>query len=179
MAIRLRTASVDDAQLLATLGARLFEQTFGSANSPEDMASYLADAFSESRQSTELAEPSWRTWIAEDDSGTAVGYAVLIRGSTIENLRGQQATEIRRIYVDASLHGRSVTPDGRRAGQVLIERCVDQAREWSTSAIWLAVWEENAKAIRFYEKHGFQQVGVKTFQLGSDIQHDYVMARNL
>jgi ribosomal protein S18 acetylase RimI-like enzyme len=60
-----------------------------------------------------------------------------------------------------------------------MDRCLDQARQWGCDVIWLAVWEENPRAIRFYEKHGFQKAGVKTFQLGAELQHDFVMARNL
>lgn len=179
MTIRLRTASTDDAPLLSTLGARLFEQTFGPSNTPEDMASYLPGAFNVDLQTEELSDAAWKTWIAEDESGAAIGYTVLIRDSTIEDVEGQHPAEIRRIYVDASLHGRPADADGRRAGQVLMDQCVSQARAWGADVIWLAVWQENPKAIRFYEKNGFQRVGVKTFQLGSDLQHDFVMARNL
>jgi ribosomal protein S18 acetylase RimI-like enzyme len=45
--------------------------------------------------------------------------------------------------------------------------------------IWLAVWENNPRAMRFYEKNGFRVAGKTLFRLGGDIQHDFVMARNL
>ena len=86
MTVRLRTATIDDAPLLSVLGARLFAQAFESENTPEDMAAYLADAFNVRRQAEELAEARRVTLIAEDASGTAIGYAVLIRGSTIESV---------------------------------------------------------------------------------------------
>jgi ribosomal protein S18 acetylase RimI-like enzyme len=37
----------------------------------------------------------------------------------------------------------------------------------------------NAKAIRFYEKQGFNDIGTQTFVLGADVQTDRVMARPL
>ena len=43
--------------------------------------------------------------------------------------------------------------------------------------VWLAVWEHNARAIRFYEKHGFARVGEQLFRLGADTQTDWLMAR--
>src|SRR5262245_2685449 len=100
--IRLRTATINDAELLTELGARLFEQTFGPDNTPEDMQSYLADAFTPQRQALELAESNRMTWIAEDSNGMPVGYAVLIRGETSESVDGNRPAELRRIYVDRS-----------------------------------------------------------------------------
>ena len=45
--------------------------------------------------------------------------------------------------------------------------------------IWLGVWEQNPRAIAFYTKWGFVEVGAQTFRLGSDLQRDLVMAREL
>lgn len=179
MTVRLRTATVDDAQLLSALGARLFAQTFESENTPEDMAAYLADAFNVRRQAEELGESRRVTLIAEDASGTAIGYAVLIREEKVESTAGERPVELRRIYVDSAFHGQAVDGEQRGVGQLLLDACVDQARSWSCDVIWLAVWERNPRGIRFYEKHGFQKVGKKTFRLGADVQHDFVMARNL
>ena len=177
--VRLRTATADDATLLATLGARLFEQTFGPANTAADMAAYLAEAFSPERQAAELAEADRVTWIAEQmGDGAPVGYAVLIRDARVDCVPARRAAELRRIYVDLVGGARS-GPASPGLGALLMERCLDQARAWGCDVLWLAVWEENARAIRFYEKHGFRKMGVKDFQLGADVQHDFIMARNL
>jgi ribosomal protein S18 acetylase RimI-like enzyme len=169
---RIRLASPDDAELLARLAATLFEQTFARDNTAEDMAWYLAKAFSPGVQSAELADESCRAFIAEDDGGSAIGYAMLWRDSRTDGVDARSPAEVQRIYVDRSLHG-------QRVGDALMRTCVDQAIEWGCDVIWLAVWQRNPRAIAFYEKSGFKRVGVKTFQLGSDLQHDYVMARNL
>jgi hypothetical protein len=39
------------------------------------------------------------------------------------------------------------------------------------------VWERNARAIAFYVKCGFRDVGSQPFLVGSDLQTDRVMAR--
>ena len=43
--------------------------------------------------------------------------------------------------------------------------------------IWLGVWEKNPKAISFYKKFGFVEVGDQVFPLGNDPQRDIVMKR--
>jgi ribosomal protein S18 acetylase RimI-like enzyme len=35
--------------------------------------------------------------------------------------------------------------------------------------------EENARAIRFYEKHGFAKVGRKHFTVGGRVEDDWVL----
>ncbi|HEX4683548.1 MAG TPA: GNAT family N-acetyltransferase [Gemmatimonadaceae bacterium] len=169
---RIRLATTDDAALLSRLAATLFEQTFARDNTPDDMAAYLANTFRPDVQSAELAHEACRVWIAEDDEGSAIGYAMLWRDSRIDSVDARLPAEVQRIYVDRSLHG-------QRVGDALMRTCTEQAVEWGCDVLWLAVWQRNPRAIAFYEKGGFRRVGVKTFQLGSDVQHDYVMARNL
>ena len=41
----IRRAAIDDAAALSHLGATTFRETFAGENTPEDMARYLAEAF--------------------------------------------------------------------------------------------------------------------------------------
>jgi hypothetical protein len=41
------------------------------------------------------------------------------------------------------------------------------------------VWERNPRAIAFYHRWGFLDVGTTTFMLGHDLQTDRVMARRV
>lgn len=168
----IRRASVHDAALLAELGARLFEQTFGPMNTREDMEAYLPNAFSCEIQTRELREADRVSLLVFDAHQTAVGYATVRRGSRSNGIVSVRPAEIQRIYVDKSLHGRGV-------GDRLMNSCVDQARDWNADTLWLAVWQENARALAFYKRVGFAVVGVQDFILGSDVQHDFVMARPL
>ena len=44
---------------------------------------------------------------------------------------------------------------GRGAGSALMERCISELKEQGYRKVLLWVLEENARARRFYEKHGF------------------------
>jgi ribosomal protein S18 acetylase RimI-like enzyme len=55
--------------------------------------------------------------------------------------------------------------------------CVDVMTGRRSDVVWLGVWEHNPKAIAFYKKLGFGEVGEQVFPLGSDAQRDIVMAR--
>jgi ribosomal protein S18 acetylase RimI-like enzyme len=169
--LTVRPATLDDAEQLNEAAVRMFESTFGPDNTLEDMASYLASAFTVEKQRAELADPD-RAALILDASGTVAGYATMHRGVRSDGVVGERPAEIQRIYVDRGHHGTG-------AAKSLMDACFAQARQWKCDEVWLAVWERNARAIAFYNKSGFQRVGTQDFKLGSDLQHDHVMARNL
>ncbi|MBV9926225.1 MAG: GNAT family N-acetyltransferase [Acidobacteria bacterium] len=164
-----RRASIEDAKLLADLGAQTFAETFEKDNSPEDMAAYLAESFSVARLTEELTDPLSIFFVAEVE-GRAAGYAKLHSGHVSEGVEGPQPIELVRLYVSREWLGRKV-------GEALMRRCVEEARELGFQTVWLGVWEHNRRAQAFYRKWDFREVGEHIFQLGSDPQRDIVMQR--
>lgn len=165
----IRTATLADAEALAELGTRTFRETFAKDNTPEDMADYLAEHFGGGLQRAEL-EDSAVLFLLLEAQGLPAGYVKLRRGAA--NARGRRPLEICRFYVDRAWHGRGAALELMAAIEALAAR--DGHDE-----LWLAVWEHNARAIRFYEKHGFVRVGEQPFRLGADVQSDWLMARAL
>jgi len=64
-------------------------------------------------------------------------------------------------------------------GAALLEACLDCARSRAFKSIGLGSWKENHRGNAFYAKMQFEILGAKTFALGSDIQEDYVFARQI
>jgi ribosomal protein S18 acetylase RimI-like enzyme len=56
---------------------------------------------------------------------------------------------------------------------------INEAKERGYDSIWLGVWEKNQRAIDFYRRWGFEEVGTHTFKLGTDPQNDFVMELGL
>lgn len=80
--------------------------------------------------------------------------------------------EIEKIYVLGAFHGKKV-------GQILYEKALQIAEVLGLSFIWLGVWEENLRAIRFYEKNGIVAFDKHIFKLGDDEQTDIMMKKQL
>jgi diamine N-acetyltransferase len=76
--------------------------------------------------------------------------------------------EIERIYVQNAYQGLKI-------GKALFDKAVSVAKERKASYLWLGVWEENHKAIAFYEKNGFLAFDKHIFMLGNDPQTDIMM----
>jgi ribosomal protein S18 acetylase RimI-like enzyme len=168
----IRRATSDDASMLAALAARLFAQAFRPTNDPDDIRMHLTETFSPEKQLAEIVDPARAVWIAEDDDGRAVGYAMVRVGVSGPGVVGDRPAEVQRIYADAEWHGRGV-------GAALMRACIDHAVALGCDVVWLGVWERNPRAIAFYEKMGYVAVAKQTFLLGRDLQHDLVMSRAL
>jgi ribosomal protein S18 acetylase RimI-like enzyme len=171
-----RWATADDAGPLARAAATFFLDTFGPHNRAEDMEQYLATSFSEERQRQDLADAANRILLAVTDEGALAGYVHLKVGATPSAARlpngSRSAVEIARLYADRRWHGQGL-------GAELMAASLKAGREWGADTVWLGVWERNARAIAFYEKHGFRVIGEQPFMLGVDRQRDLVMARHL
>ena len=167
--IIIRVARPADAELLARIGSEYFIQAFGAMNTAEDLADYLASAFSAEIQAREIDAVGSMFFIA-DSGGSAVGYARTETSKAPECVSASRPIELVRLYVDAAFHG------GGAAHQ-LMKEVVEHAASDNHDAVWLGVWEHNPRAIAFYRKWGFEIVGTKAFVVGKDAQTDYVMAR--
>lgn len=169
--IVLRRAGPGDAARLATFAAAAFTDSFAAQNRPEDMASYVADAFGEVVQRAELTDPDCTVFIAERD-GELAGYAMLRDGTHPPCVADASAIEIARLYAGQRWIGAGI-------GALLMQRCLVEASSRGRRTIWLGVWERNVRAIAFYQRWHFSIVGSQPFQLGTDRQNDRVMARRV
>ena len=169
--IVVRRATIADAELLAEVGSRTFSDTFAADNTAEDMANYLAKSFGVDKQAAELSDPTIVFLVVEIE-GRMAGYAKLQLGAAPVCVNGQNPIELSRFYVLQDWIGRGVA-------QVLMDECFTAATEADCQTMWLGVWERNTRAQAFYHKVGFETVGTQSFQLGADLQTDFIMMQCL
>ena len=165
--ITLRKATPADVSQLQDIGRQTFAETFGASNSEENMRTYLAEGFAADKLTAELQEPHSAFYFAEQ-AGRVVGYLKVNTGPAQTETQTGNTLEIERIYVLQEFHG-------QRVGQLLYEQALDLARQAQAECIWLGVWEENPRAIRFYQKNGFEAFDKHVFKLGEDEQTDIMM----
>ena len=159
-----------DAPSLAGLAERTFRETYAAFNSAQDIEQYVAGHFGPEQQAVELRDRATVTLVAEAD-GQPAGYAQLRWSDPPPCVAGRVPIEVSRFYVDGPWQGRGLA-------QRLMAATVDAARLEGARTLWLGVWERNARAIAFYAKSGFREVGTQTFVLGSDRQRDLVLVRD-
>ena len=167
--MQIRHATSADAELLSELGARTFHEAFAHDNTPEDIDLYLRTSFSPDIQLQELAQAGVIFLVAESE-GRPTGYAQLLLNSREESIEAVRPMELRRIYALQEYIGTGV-------GKALMGAAIEEARQHRCDVLWLGVWEKNQRAIDFYRKWGFREVGTHLFSLGNDPQTDWIMIR--
>ncbi len=169
--MNIREADLNDLKLLQHIGRQTFSETFSSSNTEENMQQYLQEGFADKKLEEELNNSLSAFYFAETDN-RVVGYLkVNLAGSQTE-LKDSNALEIERIYVLAEFHGNKV-------GQLLFEKAMEIAQTSKVNYVWLGVWEENQRALRFYEKNGFVAFDKHIFVLGDDKQTNIMMKKVL
>lgn len=170
-AIAIRPAVLEDAATLADLGATTFRETFQGICAPWDMAAFLAKTYSKPLQRTELADPARPAQILEIE-GVPTGFCQLRLGHREPGVPGLRPVELQRIYLLRSAQGGG-------CGQALMTASEDMARVWGADVLWLGVWENNYKALAFYARSGFREVGEHVFRIGNQVDRDLILAKDL
>lgn len=165
--ITLKKLTTQDLLPLQQIGRQTFYETFAGDNSPEDMEKYLDKSFAISKLTAEINNVNSEFYFAQIENNV-LGYLKLNWGSAQTEEQDQNALEIERIYVLKEFHGKSV-------GQVLFDKAIEVAKAKKANYVWLGVWEENHRAIQFYQKNGFITFDKHIFQLGTDKQTDILM----
>lgn len=166
-----RIATVDDVELLASISRKTFFDTYNEFNTKEDMDLYMAQYFNHQTLVDELNNPL-NIFVFVYDGDELSGYVKLSDSHVPDKLQGFTALEISRIYSVKEKIGKGV-------GKKLLDESIAIAKQKNKQLIWLIVWKENARAIAFYQKNGFEIFDEQDFILGTDVQHDWKMKKNL
>lgn len=177
MTVTIRPALGGDATAVAAVAAATFPLACPPHTTDEAKAAFIASVLSEERFAGYLADPSRRLLLAEDADGFAVGYTLVNVGEPTDEdvrscLRIHPTAELSKCYVLPGHHGAGV------AGRLLTASLATGTAA-GAAGMWLGVNEENAKAQRFYAKHGFERVGSKRFLVGERYEDDWVMEKRL
>jgi ribosomal protein S18 acetylase RimI-like enzyme len=171
LGVTIRAATLADAPRFATFAERIFRETFGPDNRPDDMDEYVARNYGPEAQAREIADQGIGTLLV-DAGGELAGFAQVRGGVAPPCVTGPAPVEIWRFYVDRAWQGSGMAAHLMRAVE-------GEAVRRGGRTLWLAVWERNPRARSFYRKCGFEEVGGQAFVLGRDLQHDRVLVRPL
>jgi ribosomal protein S18 acetylase RimI-like enzyme len=170
----IRPALRPDAPALADLGRRLWFETYTGLIPATNIELHLAETFGLSQQEAELLDPTSTTLVI-DEGERLLGYALLqSHGPAVEHPACvfSKPLEVARFYVDKTLHGSGAAHD-------LMLAVLSHAASAGHDGVWLQVWEQNPRAIRFYAKAGFMDAGDASFRIGEQVDRDRLLVHAL
>lgn len=167
----MEACTLEDAGALRGISCKTFQETFACHNAPEQLQAYLDSAYDLEKLRGELQNADSQFYFLYCDNALA-GYLKVNEAPAQTEFHDKSTLEIERIYLAREFQGLGL-------GGALIDRAIELARGRNKQYIWLGVWEKNEKAISFYQKHGFYQIGAHSFFVGSDEQTDQIMRKDL
>jgi ribosomal protein S18 acetylase RimI-like enzyme len=165
--LAIRPAVPADVDALVALGARTFRATYREISDAAEIEDYVREYFTPSAVSGWISGA--RTLMAEAE-GVPVGYAVLSRDEAPPCVAGPAPVKLWRLYL-------AEDGQGRGHGATLLQACLAEACTMGGRTLWLGVYDRNVRAVAFYERWGFRQVGTNDFEFGGRLYADPVMAR--
>ena len=167
MSLVFRKCKIEDLNSLVEISKITFITAFEADNDPTDFNTYIEEAFSPRRIEKELLNPDSAFYFVYKENNL-VGYLKLNSGDAQTEQLDLEGMELERIYV---LH----EYQGQQIGRQMLDKTILLARKEQVEFLWLGVWEENKKAIRFYERYGFIKFGTHPYYIGTDKQTDWLM----
>jgi ribosomal protein S18 acetylase RimI-like enzyme len=166
--ITIRKATAKDIHLLASLSVKAFMPAHGHSSPEKDITSYIKANFSIENFKREIANPTFEYYLLYHTSKIA-GFSKVIFNTQSKYVANNQVTKMERLYLLKEFYGLHL-------GTELMNFNSELAKTNHQNGIWLEVWTENFRAIKFYEKAGFKIVGQANFTVSKTHSNpNYIM----
>ena len=154
--MKFRTGQPSDAAALAAISIEVWLGTYIRKGVNTFFAEFALNEFTTPKLSALLNDPNEHVIVAENQDGID-GFIRLSQGKGAP-VSGCSTMEISTLYVQPRHHGRGL-------GKALLEQGLIYARSVGAPSVWLTTNSENAPAIAFYLKQGFERVGTTHFTI--------------
>jgi ribosomal protein S18 acetylase RimI-like enzyme len=169
--LRMRLATAVDATSLRVLGTQVFLDTYATDGIRPTLAREALAAFSEEALAAALNDPAVRLTVAER-KGHLIGFAHARLGPTQPLAPGGAPAELCHLYVQPRFAGLGV-------GGALLAVVERQAAAAGCTVLWLTAWRHNERALSFYARHGFRDVGTCWHAFEDERYENRVLAKSI
>ncbi|HKV08930.1 MAG TPA: GNAT family N-acetyltransferase [Thermoanaerobaculia bacterium] len=167
----MRSAVDSDALSIGALATQVFLDTYATEGIRPSVAREVQEYFSPAAISALLSSSNTRFILAER-AGHLIGFAQLTLGAVHELVLDRPAVELHRLYVQARSAGSGV-------GTALLREAEAMAAREGAVELWLIVWAENVKALAFYERRGYQELGTDSYVFENEQYETRIFGKTL
>ena len=155
--ITFRPARADDALCLGMLSTQVFLDTYATHGINGPIAREALALHSVAAYEALLADPGVTLLVAECDDNL-VGFSQVRDAQGHAQVPAQHGAELRRLYVQEGFTGRGV-------GRDLLRQAEKAAAARGAEMLWLTAWEGNVRALRFYPRCGYDDLGCTVYTI--------------
>jgi len=169
--IEIKIATKTDAEILTLLGRITYTESHGHfIENKNDLLTYNNEEFSIKKTNEDLANKNILLYIMYVDK-LPVGYAKLVLNAANINVPSKQTCRLEKIYILQDFIPLKV-------GQQFFDFINEVAKKLQFQTIWLTVYIKNSRAIGFYQKNEFKNVGTYNFNInGKDYENSIFLKK--
>jgi diamine N-acetyltransferase len=161
-----------DLKELLKISKQCFIDAFEKVSNPDNFKKYVKTAFQPKILRGELLDEKSAFYFIKTDAGETAGYLKMRWDRSEDFFPDEKALELQRIYFLEPFWGQGL-------GKTLLSFAENFGHDKGFKWIYLIVWCENHKAIKFYEREGWTLFGRKDFQFGDEIHHDFALRKEV
>jgi GNAT superfamily N-acetyltransferase len=185
--LTLRPTTPADAPALALVGAATFLEAYTWMLPGADILAFCTEHQTPAAYAKYLAQPTTRITLALTGSAVPVGFTLVCAPELSADITLPGDTELKRIYLFSRFRSSS-TPvldsagqpiPGLRGGQALLNAAIADARSLDAHRLLLGTNAGNERAIAFYRRNSFTEIGTRTFTVGDQVCSDLLFALTL
>ena len=170
--IKIRIATKVDIEVLALLGRLTWSESHGKyIEDKNEVLQYLDENFSLLKTKQNINNTNQLYFIIYVKNLPA-GYAKLILNSNNKNIRPHNSCQLERIFILNEFISLKI-------GQQLLTFAEKKVKELKFKTLWLTVYIKNKRAIRFYEKNKFNNVGKQNFTVTGKNYENIVFSKEI
>lgn len=154
----------DNFPMILPLAERIWQNTYSTIISQEQIAYMLPMMYSKERVFTEITdEYVWELLLLDN----------VLLGYLNYKLMPDNRVFLSKIYLDAEKQKKGL-------GYFMLQHVIEYAKQKNASAVYLTVNKNNEKAIAFYERNGLKCIESKSFDIGNGyVMDDFIYQINL
>ena len=170
--IKIKLANETDSEVLALLGRVTYLESHGHyIEDKNDLAKYVDETFSVAKTKMNLRDSKNLFYLIYAND-LPVGYAKLVLNSTHESVPSKNNGQLEKIYILNDF-----IP--MKLGIKLLSFVEEKAKELSLDMLWLSVYIKNHRAIKFYQKNNFKNVGELNFLVNGTEYKNFVLSKKI
>lgn len=170
--IDIKLAKPKDIEVLTLLGRITYDESHGHfIENKNDLLTYLSKAFSIEKTIQDLKNKNNIFHIIYKDN-LPIGYSKFVLNCPFENKNENTSCRLERIYILNDF-----IP--LKLGYKLFKFVEETAKKQGATSLWLSVYIKNKKAIKFYRRNEFSNLGELNFLVNGKEYKNYVLSKKI
>ncbi|MFZ6779333.1 GNAT family N-acetyltransferase [Undibacterium sp. Ji83W] len=171
ISVQIRPATQADALCLSVLATQVFLDTYATTGIRPAIAREVLHAFSVSVIAGLLEHNETFLHVAERD-GHLLGFSQITIGTRQELVIAQHPAELDRLYVQEPFTRMGL-------GSQLLHVAETSATRHGADVMWLTPWVHNARALQFYARKGYADIGSTSFLMDGEAHENRLLRKQL